>query len=82
MGIENIVGRYKNAKFQSGFCRNFLEPIHVDDGVKGEWSWQAAGDVRDIYASGAPTSTRQSTYAGETDDRSDSDRPNEGMKIA
>ncbi len=68
--------------FNQIFAGYYLESIHVDNSIKGEWIWKPANDVKDIYASGAPTSTQQSTYAGETDNRGDSDRPNEGMKIA
>ena len=61
---------------------------------KNEWNNTLAGlyyalkwtpaneDATKIYATGANTSSHQSTYAAEKDDRSDSDRPNEGMKIA
>lgn len=48
-----------------------------------EWTWTPKDEeVRRIYASGANTRTQTSTYAAEKDNRSDSDRPNEGMLIA
>ncbi len=46
------------------------------------WSWEPANsEALQIYASGAPTSTQQTTYANARDNRSDSDRPNEGMAV-
>ena len=61
------------------FASNFLEPMEEYSKVDETWDWEPANDVKEIYASGAPTSTNQSTYAGESDDRSDTDRPNEGL---
>lgn len=69
-------------KFNQVFAKHFLESMRVDDSINSEWSWKPVNEVENIYASGAPTSTQQSTYAGETDNRTDSDRPNEGMRIA
>lgn len=66
------------------FASSYLEGFSSDrvDGEKG-WSWNPEGsEASKIYASGANTSTKQSTYAAETDNRSDSDRPNEGMYVA
>jgi hypothetical protein len=66
------------------FASSYLEGFSSDK-VDGEerWSWNPEGsEASKIYASGANTSTRQSTYAAETDNRSDSDRPNEGMYVA
>lgn len=68
--------------FNKVFAAHFLETMRIDESIKGEWKWEPANDIKDIYASGAPTSTQQSTYAGEKDNRTDSDRPNEGMQIA
>lgn len=61
------------------FASSFLEPMDKYSVVNESWDWEPANDVKEIYASGAPTSTNQSTYAGEKDDRSDTDRPNEGL---
>lgn len=66
------------------FASSYLEGFSSDkvDGEKG-WSWTPEGSEADkIYASGANTSTNQSTYAAEKDNRSDNDRPNEGMFVA
>lgn len=61
------------------FSSNFLEDMDYTKPTK-KWSWKPANDEAfEIYASGAPTSTNQSTYAGESDDRNDTDRPNEGL---
>lgn len=60
------------------FASNFLESP-VDDTNQKEWKWTPNNkDAIEIYATGKSTSSRQSTYAAEKDDRSDSDRPNEG----
>lgn len=66
------------------FASAYLEGISNDEvNEEQEWSWTPNGkEAHKIYASGANTSTRQSTYADERDDRSDSDRPNEGMYVA
>lgn len=61
------------------FASGFLEPMDKYSRLDENWEWEPANDVKKIYASGAPTSTNQSTYAGESDNRSDSDRPNEGL---
>lgn len=61
------------------FASDFLESMEQYSTTSDDWEWQPTNDVKDIYASGAPTSTQQSTYAGESDDRGDSDRPNEGL---
>ena len=66
------------------FASRFLEEPFKEQVIESDgWSWTPAGEnaVR-VYASGAPTNTNQSTYADERDDRSDSDRPNEGMLAA
>lgn len=50
---------------------------------KQKWDWTPEGEeALEIYASGANTSSRESTYAAEKDSRGDSDRPNEGMYVA
>ena len=65
------------------FATQFLVPMKNEVPQDEKWSWQPANDsIKDIYASGANTSSRQSTYAAETDDRSDMDKPNEGMLLA
>lgn len=64
------------------FALRFLETPVSDKPDTADWTWTPANeDFADIYASGAPTNTQQSTYAAESDDRSDSDRPNEGMLL-
>jgi len=43
------------------------------------WSWEPHNkDIKKIYASGAKTATRSSTYSSEKDNEADTDRPNEG----
>jgi hypothetical protein len=66
------------------FATNYLEKMSSDSVEKGQvWTWKPEGGEADqIYASGANTRTNQSTYAAERDNRSDSDRPNEGMFVA
>ena len=66
------------------FVTSYLESFSNNQVDRDEkWNWTPANsDVKKIYASGANTSTQQSTYAAEKDDRSDSDRPNEGMYVA
>ncbi|CRF46610.1 hypothetical protein [Helicobacter heilmannii] len=57
----------------------FLEKMQGNK-VCGNWSWEPANpEIKDVYASGANTNTRMSTYEAEKDNRSDSDKPNEGM---
>ena len=66
------------------FASKYLETMSSDNvSQDSQWSWTPADkDALRIYATGASTSSRQSTYAAEKDDRSDSDRPNEGMFVA
>ena len=66
------------------FATKFLEPMSSDQSDKTElWTWTPVGkDTEKLFASGANTSTRTSTYAAEKDDWGDSDRPNEGMYVA
>ena len=66
------------------FASRFLEtPTQSTVLTPDKWSWKPYdGDAYRIYASGAATSTRSSTYAAEKDNRSDSDRPNEGSLAA
>jgi len=66
--------------FASSYLENFSTD-RVDNSQK--WDWTPAGkEAEKIYASGANTSSTQSTYAAEKDNRSDTDRPNEGMYVA
>lgn len=62
------------------FSTNFLEPLSVEQVLPSDqWNWQPSNpNVKEIYASGSKTATRQSTYSTEKDNESDSDRPNEG----
>lgn len=66
------------------FASRFLEtPVADTILTPDKWNWKPlGGQVQRIYASGASTSTRSSTYAAEKDNRSDSDRPNEGSLAA
>lgn len=65
------------------FSQRYLESPSNDEISDENWSWEPSNpSARKIYGSGASTNTQQSTYAAEKDDRSDSDRPNEGMLIA
>jgi len=65
------------------FAENFLESPSSDKIEASEWIWDPANpDVKKIYGSGANTGTRQSTYVAEKDDRTDTDKPNEGMLVA
>jgi hypothetical protein len=62
------------------FASQFLETMSSNINDQDDWSWEPANNkAYEIFASGASTSTRESTYAAETDNRSDSDRPNEGL---
>lgn len=65
------------------FAAKFLERPVQSDLNSDLWAWTPANqEAKKIYASGASTNTRQSTYAAEKDDRADNDRPNEGMLAA
>lgn len=65
------------------FATKFLERPSESNLKDVAWVWSPTNkQAQKIYASGASTNTRQSTYAEEKDDRSDSDRPNEGMLAA
>jgi hypothetical protein len=60
------------------FAERYLEEMKfTETPPTSEWDWNPV-DVNHIYASGANTNTSSSTYAAEKDNRSDSDRPNEG----
>ncbi|MEH1861466.1 MAG: hypothetical protein V7L21_26485 [Nostoc sp.] len=66
------------------FATRFLEPMKGEDNIPpvDSWSWQPANpDIKYIYASGGPTKSQESTYASERDNRSDTDRPNEGYLV-
>ena len=62
------------------FATNYLEKISNENVTPVDmWTWKPYNpDIQKIYASGSKTATRQSTYASEKDNESDSDRPNEG----
>lgn len=61
------------------FGERFLEPLSSETGSEIDWNWVPSDPAaKGIYASGGNTTSRSSTYAAETDDRSDDDRPNEG----
>lgn len=66
------------------FATRFLEPMSSDlIPETAQWTWSPdCEDANRIFASGANTSTRTSTYADERDNRGDSDRPNEGLFVA
>lgn len=66
------------------FAAKFLEKPSLEQTLSPEdWNWKPANkNAVKIYASGAATSTRSSTYAAEKDERADHDRPNEGLYIA
>jgi len=60
------------------FAERYLEEMKYSEvPPSSEWEWEPV-DSRRIYASGANTNTRQTTYADDRDNRSDTDRPNEG----
>lgn len=60
------------------FGERYLEEMkYLDNPPTSEWDWEPVDSHR-IYASGANTNTQSSTYADDRDNRSDSDRPNEG----
>ena len=62
------------------FASQFLEPISSEQVAPLEkWKWQPHNkDIAEIYASGAKTSTRASTFCQEKDINADTDRLNEG----
>jgi len=63
------------------FGLRYLEKMQGNEVVEvSEWSWKpASNDAYRIYGSGNSTSSRESTYAAEKDNRQDEDRPNEGL---
>jgi hypothetical protein len=63
------------------FGLKYVEPMASQSVVPvSEWSWTPThNEAHRIYGSGASTSSRESTYAAEADNRADHDRPNEGM---
>lgn len=65
------------------FATKFLESPTQETTDTKEWTWSPENkNANEIYASGKSTSSRESTYAAEKDNRSDTDRPNEGLFIA
>lgn len=63
------------------FGLRYLEKMQPNEVVEvKDWNWTpASGDAYRIYGSGNSTSSRESTYAAEKDNRQDEDRPNEGL---
>jgi hypothetical protein len=65
------------------FATKFLESPTGNLIQDTPWVWVPVNrKAQEIYASGASTNSRESTYAAEKDSRSDTDRPNEGMLAA
>lgn len=66
------------------FATRYLESPSKEELLeKKDWSWEPENkEALQIYATGNSTSSRESTYAAEKDDRADNDRPNEGMFVA
>lgn len=65
------------------FGSNFLEELSKDNAPKGKWNWEPINkDIEKIYGTGASTKTQESTYADERDNRTDTDRPDEGFLVA
>jgi hypothetical protein len=62
------------------FGTNFLESVQENQVADPtNWSWMPhSTNIKEIYASGNKTTSRNSTYAAEKDNESDTDRPNEG----
>jgi hypothetical protein len=62
------------------FATKFLESLSSENITDVEqWIWEPHNkEIAEIYASGAKTSTKASTYAAEKDSNADTDRPNEG----
>lgn len=63
------------------FGLRFMERMESDQEVdQDDWTWRPASQhAFRIYASGNSTRSRESTYAAERDNRTDEDRPNEGL---
>lgn len=66
------------------FASKYLEaPMKEIKVSQEDWQWHPENEeAYEIYASGKSTSSNTSTYAAEKDNRSDTDRPNEGLFIA
>lgn len=65
------------------FATAYLERMSTETVNEEKWTWKPDGEEAEkIYGSGANTSSKTSTYAAEKDNRSDTDRPNEGLYIA
>jgi len=62
------------------FASQFLEKVSNENVPNiNEWTWKPYDEnIIKIYASGGSTASNESTYAAEKDNRSDTDRPNEG----
>lgn len=65
------------------FASQFLEPLSNNTvGKNVVWGWTPNNPaITKIYATGANTKSRESTYAAEKDNRSDDDRPDEGRSF-
>ena len=63
------------------FGLRYLEKMQANEVVEvKDWNWKpTSSDAYRIYGSGNSTSSRESTYAAEKDNRQDEDRPNEGL---
>lgn len=63
------------------FGERYLEKMQSETVQKADgWAWSPkSGDSYRVYGSGNSTRSRESTYAAETDNRQDEDRPNEGL---
>jgi hypothetical protein len=74
----------KGGVFMKIFASKFLESVQSGTIEEAEkWTWKPYDEsVYEVYASGNNTSSQESTYAAEKDNRSDADRPNEGMFVA
>ena len=62
------------------FAKKYLEDFSSEIITDVEkWNWKPSNPkIAEIYASGHKTKSKQSTYANERDNNSDTDRPNEG----
>lgn len=64
------------------FASRFLEePVSNPNLQVEKWAWKPEKEITEIVASGANTTSRESTYVGEKDNRADDDRPNEGRML-
>lgn len=63
------------------FGLRYLEKMQANEVIEvADWNWKPASrEAYRIYGSGNSTSSRESTYAAEKDNRADEHRPNEGL---